>query len=104
MISDYYDFIIFLGGLLAASGIVYFFFLRSLQDIFISEEEISKLAALEQINSLKISFPKISISVILLTVIIGGFLLNQILMWKMNSSYFTKPFSISVNITRKNVK
>lgn len=100
MTSDYYDFFVFLGGLLVLGVIVYILFRRSLRNIFISEEEISKLRASNQISTNRISFPKISISAILLVVIIGGFLLNQFLVGG-SAGIFGKLFSISINITRK---
>ncbi len=102
MISDYYDFFIFLGGLLLLGGVIYLLFSRYFKGIFISEEAISKLRTSNQLSTPKISFPKISISVILLIIIIGGFLFNQFLMWRMNSSgILGKLFSISINITKK---
>ena len=119
MISDYYDFFLFLGGLLILGGIIYLFFRRFLQNIFISEEEISKLKTSNQLSTHEISFQEISknialrvrlktksqaslISVILLAVIIGGFLLNQFLMWKMDSSgILSKLLNISIIFTKK---
>ena len=104
-ITDYNDFFLFLGGGLILGSIVYLFFFKHLQNIFISDEEISKLKTSNQVSSAKIPFPKISISVIFLVIIIGGFLFNQFLMWKMDSSsILNKLFSISISITRKNDK
>ena len=104
MISDYNDFFIFLGGLLILGGIV-IFFRRNLQNIFITDEEISELRAANQISTAHVSFPNISISVILLIVIIGGFLFNQFLMWKTGSpGILGKLFSVSISITKKNDK
>lgn len=101
-LSDYNDFFLFLGGLLLIGGIIYFFFSRPLRGIFISDREISRLRATNQLSTIKISFPKISISVVLLIIIIGGFLLNQFLTWRMDSSgILGKLFSISINITKK---
>ena len=52
----------------------------------------------------KISLPKISISVILLIIIIGGFLFNQFLMWKMDSpGSINNLLPISISITKKTV-
>ncbi|MCL4417107.1 MAG: hypothetical protein M1268_02870 [Patescibacteria group bacterium] len=105
MISDYSDFFLFLGVTLILGGIIYLFFFRNFKKIFISDEEISKLKVSKQVPTAKISYPKISISAILLAIIIGGFLFNQFLMWKMSSSgTLNKPFSISINITKKNGK
>ena len=58
-LSDYTDFYLFLGGSLILGGIIFFFFKRFFQNIFISNEEISKLRASNQISAAKISFPKI---------------------------------------------
>lgn len=102
MINDYYDFFIFLGGLLLLGGIIYLLFSRYFKGIFISDEELSKLRASHQIPTSKISFPRISITVILLVIIIGGFLFNQFLMWRMGSTgILGKLFSVSINITKK---
>lgn len=49
--------------------------------------------------------PKFTPQSLLFTIIIGGFLFNQFLMWKMSSSgTLNKLFSISISITRKNDK
>ena len=89
MISDYYDFFLFLSGLLILGAIFYLLPLRYPKDIIIPIP--------------KISLPKISISVILLAIIIGGFLLNQLLMWRLISSGRLKNVlpAISINITKK---
>jgi len=88
MISDYYDFFIFIGGILILGAIIYLSPLRFPKDIVIPTP--------------KISFPKIPIKVILLAIIIGAFLFNQFLMWKTGSfDILSKLFSISVNITKK---
>jgi len=102
--TDYGDFFLFLSGLLILVGVTYLFFLKHLSRIFISEEEISKLNISSQASTAKISLPKISISLVLLIMIIGGFLLNQFLMWKLNSSNQNMPFTINVSITKKNAK
>lgn len=110
-LTDYNDFFLFLGGLLIVGGIVYFLFHLSLQNVFISEEEISKLKTTNQASNHDISFPRVSrnmglqvslLTKILLAVIIGGFLFNQVLMWRMNSSNFlSKLFNINITITKK---
>lgn len=74
------------------------------KDLFISDEELSKLEAAKQIATFKIFLPKISISKILLGIIILGFFFNQFLILRMDSSGTLKPFSISINITKKNAK
>lgn len=100
--SDYYDFFIFLSGVLVLGGVLYFFYHRLPHNLFISDREISKLKSTNQVSTIKIPFPKVSISMVLLIIIIGGFLLNQFLMWRMGSSgVLNKLFSISINITRK---
>jgi len=119
MISDYYDFFIFLGGVLIIGGIIYFLFRHSLQNIFISEEEMSKLKVAGQVSTHEISLLKISknmnkfflpkigsqaslLSKILLAIIIGGFLFNQFLMWRMDSSgIISKLLNISITFTKK---
>ena len=122
-LSDYSDFFLFLGSLLMIGGVVYLFFRRSLQNIFISEEAISRLEASKQILAHRILSPKTSknidsqallrskkrdsdsfkkLSVVLLIFIVVGFLFNQFLMWRMGSSgILNKLFSISINITKK---
>lgn len=100
--TDYNDFFLFLGGLLLLAGIVYRFFLKNLREIFISEEEISKLETSSPTSTVKISLPKVKIRAIILGLIIGGFFFNQILIWKMSlSGIMEKPFSVKINITRK---
>src|SRR3972149_8639890 len=122
-LTDYNDFFIFMGGLLVIGGIIYFLFRHSLQNMFlfhkkivlrfISEEEISKPKISKQVPVTEISFPTSSkntdsqalikkISAILLAIIIGAFLFNQFLIWRMSSSgILGKLFSISINITKK---
>lgn len=101
-LADYNDFFIFLVGLLIIGGLVYILFGRRLQNVFISDREIQRLKATQQLSTLQITLPKIPISVILLIIIIGGFLLNQYLMWRMGSSgILSKLFSITINITKK---
>ncbi len=120
-LSDYTDFFLFLIGLLLIVGIIYLFFSRRLQGIFISEEEISKLEASNPISKNQILFSKNpqnidpqtlvkKLSIILLIIIFAGFLLNQFLMWRTGSvgisgeqvlSFGEKLFSISINITKK---
>lgn len=105
MISDYNDFFLFLGALIILGGIIYLFFRRSLQNIFVSDEEISKLKALSPAPVAKAPFPKISATVILLVIIMGGFLFNQFLMWRMSSSgILNKLLNLTISITRKNDK
>ena len=107
MISDYYDFFIFLGGVLIIGGIIYFLFRHSLQNIFISEEEMSKLKVAGQVSAHEVSLPKIGsqaslLSKIRLAIIIGGFLFNQFLMWRMDSSgIISKLLNISITFTKK---
>ncbi len=110
-LSDYSDFFLFLGGFLIIGGIIYLLFRRSLQDIFISEEELSKLTTSKQLPVIKVSFyasPKNSI--LLLVIIIGGFLFNQFLMWRMGSfgilnkqiiSFGKNLSPISIELTKK---
>lgn len=101
-LADYNDFFRFLGIMLIIGGVLYFFFFRNIQNIFISDEELSKLVASNQLLTTKTFFPKISISMILLIIIILSFLFNQFFMWKTGtSSGLNKLFSINVNITRK---
>ncbi|HCE30975.1 hypothetical protein A2778_05515 [Candidatus Daviesbacteria bacterium RIFCSPHIGHO2_01_FULL_40_24] len=112
-LTDYNDFFLFLGSVLIIGGILYFLFRHSLQNIFISEEEISKLKISKQAPVTQIIFPislkntdsqalMKKLSVILLIVIIGAFLFNQFLMWRMNSSGFlSKLFNINITVTKK---
>lgn len=89
MISDYYDFFLFLTGLFMFGAIIYFLPLKYPKDIIIPTPKIFP--------------PKISIAVILLAIIIAGFLLNQLLMWRLFSSGSLKDVlpTISINITKK---
>lgn len=104
-LADYTDFFRFLGGGLILGGITYQFLLRYPQSIFISNEEISEHKTTQQISISKTVSPKISIKIAMFILIIGGFILNQILIWRtVLSGNFNKPFSVSVNITRKNGK
>lgn len=104
-LSDYSDFFKFLGGGLILGGIVYQFLLKYPQNIFISDEEISKHKNVQQASVTKTESPKISIRTIVFILIIGGFILNQILIWKtVLSGNSSKPFSVSINITKKNGK
>lgn len=119
-VTDYNDFSLFLGGLLIIGGIIYLLFRHSLQNIFIaeqeaekliSEEEMSKIKGPDQTSTHKILLPgtfryvnlRFSLlSKIFLAIIIGGFLFNQVLMWRMNSSNFlSKLFNINITITKK---
>ncbi|MBI2314500.1 hypothetical protein HYU93_00350 [Candidatus Daviesbacteria bacterium] len=112
-LTDYTDFFLFLGGILIIGGIIYFLFRHSLQGILISEEEISKLKIPEQVPTTQIQFQTLpkdtgpqalmkKLSVILLIVIIGAFIFNQFLMWRMNSDNFlSKLFNINITITKK---
>ena len=111
--SDYTDFFIFVGGILVVGGIIYFFFHNSLKDIFISEEdtpepETSKHAPVVEISfsadrkNLQPSALIKKIGSVLLAIIIGGFVLNQFLMWKINSSTPSeKPFDINISVSKK---
>lgn len=104
-LADYNDFFLFVGGILLFSGIIYLFFRRILKNIFITDEEVSELKGFSPDSTVQISIPKISITAVLLVIIIGGFFINQFLMWKTGSSGGgTKPFSISINISEKNAK
>ncbi|HAZ29830.1 TPA: hypothetical protein DCY43_03775 [candidate division WWE3 bacterium] len=110
-LSDYSDFFLFLGGFLIIGGIIYLLFRRSLQNIFISEEELSKLNTSKELPDIKVPFyasPKNN--ALLLGIIIGGFLFNQFLMWRMGSSgilngqvisFGKKLFPISIELTKK---
>lgn len=121
-LTDYNDFFLFLGGFLVIVGVIYLLFRHSLQNIFIaeqeaerliSEEEVSKLRISNQVSTPKISFPEKSknisyqpltkkLSLMLLVIIIGAFLFNQFLIWRMNSSNFlSKLFNINITITKK---
>ena len=105
LFADYADFFRFLGIGLILGGIVYQFLLRYPQNIFISEEEIPKHKKVEQISIPKTVSPKLSVNAIVFILIIAGFILNQILIWKtVLSRNSSKPFSVSINITRKNGK
>lgn len=102
-LADYNDFFLFLVGVLILGGIIFLFFPREFYGIFISDEEVSKLRISSKVPDTILSFPKISVNVILLAIIIGGFLFNQFLMWRVDSSgSLNKLFSISINITKKN--
>ena len=69
---------------------------------FVSEEDIAKLKPEKKAENLEIPIPKISISIILPVIIIGAFLFNQLLMWRMNSSGFlSKLFNINITVTKK---
>lgn len=126
-LTDYNDFFLFLGSFLVIGGVIYFFLREHLQNIFISEKEISRLKSPDQASTHKIllrsnklgllpgTFRNVNLqfsllSKILLAIIIGGFLFNQVLMWRMNSSNFLreqvlsfgkKLFNINITITKK---
>ena len=112
-LTDYNDFFLFIVGLLITLGVIYVFFRRTFRNIFISEDEVSKLRISKQESTPKISFPANSknidsqalikkVSMILIAIIIGGFLLNQFLMWRMNSSgILSKLFNINITFTKK---
>lgn len=110
-LADYNDFFLFLGGLLITGGLIYFFLRHSLQNIFVSEEAISRLKATSQVSTSKISFPEISkcinprspsISMMFLIIIIVGFLFNQFLLWRMDSpGSIRNLLPISISITKK---
>jgi len=104
LISDYSDFSRFLGGGLILGSLASIFFFRHMSKIFISEEEIAKIEAPNRTRPAKKSFPKITASLILLIIIIGGFLFNQFLTWKLNSSSQNKQFTINISISKKNAK
>ncbi len=98
-LTDYYDFFLFSGGLLILGGIFYFFPRHPLQNIFISEESIPKLRSSRAVNLR--SFPVTSI---LLIIIIGGFLFNQFLLWKMDlPGNITNLFPIGISTTERGV-
>jgi len=111
--GDYTDFFIFLGGLLILCGIIYFLFRNKFNDIFISEEEMPEPEVSRRAPVVEVMFPTVSkdtvsspmlkkIGSILLAIIIGGFLLNQFLMWKLNSAGSSgKPFDISISVSKK---
>ncbi len=110
MISYYYDFLItlatslliFSGVLILSGGAIYLLFLKFFKNIFISDKEISKLSVSKQISTAGVSPRASFVTMVLLVVIIGGFLFNQFLMWRMGSSgNLNKLFSISINITKK---
>lgn len=110
-LTDYNDFFLFVGGLLIIGGVIYFLFHRFLRNIFISEEEISRLRDSGHVSNDKISFPKKSrgtsqqslpISMMLLIIIIGGFLFNQILLWKMDSpGSISNLLPVNISIIKK---
>ena len=103
--GDYADFFKFLGGGLVFGGIAYQLLLKYPQSIFISNEEISQYKKIEQLPITKPEITKISIKTVVFILIIGGFILNQILIWRtILSGNFNKPFSVSINITKKNGK
>ena len=104
-LADYADFFRFLGGGLILGGIIYQFLLKYPQDIFISSEEISQHKKIEHLSIGKPQTPKTSIKTIVFILIVVGFVLNQILIWRtLLSGNFSKPFSVSINITKKNGK
>lgn len=112
-LSDYTDFFIFAGGLLIIVGITYFVFRNKFSEVFISEEEIPEPEVSTHAPTVEISLSESSentvssplvrkIGSILLAIIIGGFLLNQYLMWKLNSAGFSdKPFDINISVSKK---
>jgi len=102
--SDYSNFFRFLGGGLVLSGLIRVFFSRYLSEVFMSEDEISKIKTPTKSSFTKKSFPKITVSLILLIIIIAGFLFNQFQMWKLNLSNQNKQFTINISITKKNAK
>lgn len=104
-LADYADFFRFLGIGLILGGIAYQFLLRYSQNIFVSEEEIPKYIKIEQVSITKTETPKVSAKTILFILVIGAFVLNQILIWKtILPGNFSKPFSVSINITKKGGK
>lgn len=103
--SDYSDFFKFLGGGMILGGIVYQLLLKYPQNIFISNEEASEHKKIEQISIPKTAPSRISVKTAMFILIIGGFILNQILIWRtVLSGNLSKPFSVSINIKRKDGK
>lgn len=101
-IIEYSDFLIF-AGLLGLTGIVLRFFLaKRLKKFYISEREVAKLQTVEKNSTLEVPVPKISLIKALLIIIIGGFILNQLLIIKLSSTgIFGKLFNINISITKK---
>ncbi|AHB40134.1 TPA: hypothetical protein DHW62_00395 [candidate division WWE3 bacterium] len=110
---DYLDFFIFIGGTVILVGILYFFFRDSLKDIFISEDDIAEPEISKRSPVVEILFSEDrknnpssalikKIGAVFIAIIIGGFVLNQFLMWKMTSSAISeRPFDINISISKK---
>ena len=88
-LNDYTDFFLFLSGLAIIGGFVYLFFRKYIQNIFISDEEISGLKmksheSIPQIQQLTVDSPALlkKLPIVLLIIIILGFIFNQFLTWR----------------------
>lgn len=101
--SDYGDFFIYIGAVLLLGVVIYFLSRRFWQNIFISEEEISKFKNLNKVQKQTIAALSLKkISAIISAIIIVVFLLNQFLMLRMNfSSILNKLSNINITITKK---
>lgn len=87
-LADYMDFFRFLGGSLVISGILLFLFGKRFQSLFLDQKNIqyAKIATDTPILSpaSTVQLPKLNLSSLLFALVIGGFLVNQYLMYKMN--------------------
>ncbi|PIR78993.1 MAG: hypothetical protein COU26_03620 [Candidatus Levybacteria bacterium CG10_big_fil_rev_8_21_14_0_10_36_30] len=88
-LNDYTDFFLFAGALTIVGSIIYLFFRRNFQNIFISDEEISGLKmksheSIPQIQQLTVDSPALlkKLPIVLLIIIILGFIFNQFLTWR----------------------
>lgn len=120
-LADYKDFLLFIGGLLVAGGAIYLVFHRRLRNIFISQAEVSRLQDLSRTQKRGISLPGSSggpartlnsepaknpsmpwrVDKILLAIIIGGFLVNQFLMFKFVEGGKITFGNFTLNLARK---
>ena len=88
-LNDYTDFFLFTGALTIVGSIVYLFFRRNFQNIFISDEEMAglKLASRKSIPHIQqiMVEPQAllkKLPIVLVIIIILGFIFNQFLTWR----------------------
>lgn len=103
-LADYSDFFRFIGISLAVAGVFLLTFARKLQNIFLSPEQLATLSINNSTQSTisTIQLPKLNISTVLFAVIIGGFLVNQYFMYRMEVT--NKVNSVAVSTTTSAMK
>lgn len=85
-VADYMDFFRFLGISLIVAGLFLLLFSKKFQSVFIDQENISYEyeSPVGKIAKDSLEMPKFNVSRLLFTLVIGGFLVNQYLMYRMD--------------------